>query len=317
MCLVRLDPAHTVREIRPPGTRSTMEVELMGRIKSAIAGRLPSSLKASALSFSGQPNRQHNNAPGFPQVPAGWQIAPPDFVGIGAQKSGTSWWYSLLSQHPDIATPKSADSRLPKELHFFDRFWDPEVSRSELAQYQRYFPRPTGGMSGEWTPRYLADPWVPALLAKAAPSAKLLVLLRDPIDRYHSGLTHSLAHGLPRHARTASEAFQRGFYGAQLSLYLEYFDRSQIMVQQYESCRQNPAEEFARTLRFLGLPVPAQLPSFGKVVNGAARTKVQLAPDVRDCLHRAYQADTELLLEKFPELDLSLWKSIQTSSVPG
>ncbi len=285
----------------------------MTTLRSSLAKVLPSGAKSALLSVSGQPDRQYNRPAPVPNIPSDWVVADPDFVGIGAQKAGTSWWYSLLAKHPLISTPKNADSRLPKELHFFDRFWDPLVDRSEIARYREYFPRPEGMLCGEWTPRYLADPWTIALLSQAVPKAKILVLLRDPIDRYHSGLTHSLAHGLPRHARTAAEAVHRGFYGAQLRVVLQHFDRSQILVQQYEACRLNPQRELDRTLEFLGVGPFTELPDFGRIVNGAARKKVGIADDMRAALQDAYRADCLDLAELFPELNLDLWDTVTGS----
>ncbi|MGL5828514.1 MAG: sulfotransferase family protein [Angustibacter sp.] len=285
----------------------------MAKLRSTLARALPSGTKSTLLSVSGQPDRQYNRPAAVPRIPAGWAIADPDFVGIGAQKSGTSWWYSLLARHPRISPPKQADARLPKELHFFDRFWDPLVDRAEIARYREYFPRPEGMLSGEWTPRYLADPWTIGLLAQAAPNAKILVLLRDPIDRYHSGLTHSLAHGLPRHARTAAEAVHRGFYGAQLRVVLQNFPKNQILVQQYEACRLNPQHELHRTLEFLGVePHPEPL-DFGHIVNGAARKKVDITDDMRAALQDAYRADCLDLGELFPDINLDLWDTVTGS----
>jgi hypothetical protein len=53
-----------------------------------------------------------------PVAPSGWTVAPPDFVGVGAQKAGTTWWYTLLSSHPGVHAPPGRR----KELHYFDRF---------------------------------------------------------------------------------------------------------------------------------------------------------------------------------------------------
>ena len=57
------------------------------------------------------------------------------------------------------------------------------------------------------------DAWVPPLLAKAAPDAKILTILRDPVDRYISGLAFNLSRGAPVHPLVASDAFARGLYG--------------------------------------------------------------------------------------------------------
>jgi hypothetical protein len=40
-----------------------------------------------------------------PEIPPGWYLAPPDFVGVGTMKSGTTWWWSVLKSHPDVIDP--------------------------------------------------------------------------------------------------------------------------------------------------------------------------------------------------------------------
>ena len=55
--------------------------------------------------------------PAPPAIPEGWQVGPPHFVGVGAQKAGTSWWNRLIEAHPDVVNAGGQ----PKELHFFDR----------------------------------------------------------------------------------------------------------------------------------------------------------------------------------------------------
>ena len=86
-----------------------------------------------------------------PDCPPGWTTGPPDFVGIGAQRCGTSWWYRGLEAHPGVARVKGRR----KELHYFNRFWDGAVPEDMAAGYRALFPRPEGALVGEWTPRYL------------------------------------------------------------------------------------------------------------------------------------------------------------------
>ena len=89
-----------------------------------------------------------------------------------------------LDSHPSVVR---VDTCL-KELHYFDRFWDGDVPADLVARYHRYFPRPAGGVTGEWTPRYMYDHWSLRLLRRAASEARILVILRDPIERYRSAL---------------------------------------------------------------------------------------------------------------------------------
>lgn len=141
-----------------------------------------------------------------PGCPPGWRVGPPDFVGVGAQKAGTSWWHRLISEHPSVALrPDQA-----KELHYFDSFFDRPFTRADAARYHGFFPRPYGAKSGEWTPRYLTDFWAHEQLRMAAPEAGIIVLLRDPVDRYRSGLTHELNEGARRRPTLALEASTAG-----------------------------------------------------------------------------------------------------------
>lgn len=228
---------------------------------------------------------------------------PPDFVGVGVQKAGTSRWFRLLCDHPGTA----CDPDL-KELHFFDRFWAQPFHDGEVAAYHAHFDAPPNLCVGEWTPRYLFDPWTPPLIAEAAPEAKLLVLVRDPIDRYRSGLTHALAYdGSPPTGLVATEAFARGLYGEQLRRLLTYFPSSQVLVQQYEACVEDPEEELARTFGFLGLDpdfVPASLTD---PVLTTVSEKAPLPPRTADALADAYATDLDLLARLDLGLDLDRW----------
>ena len=86
-----------------------------------------------------------------------------------------------------------------KEQHFFDRFCARELTDADVAEYHDRFPRKPGQIAGEWTPRYMHDFWTPRLIARAAPEAKLLIMFRDPIERFRSGVPHRSA-GRPTRA---------------------------------------------------------------------------------------------------------------------
>ena len=135
------------------------------------------------------------------------------------------------------------------------------------------------------------------------------MLLRDPIDRFRSGLTHTESNSRTSlAARDAHGAFRRGLYAQQLRRVFDSTPREQVLVLQYEACRADPAAGLAATFRFLGLPEvtidPAQL---AREVNPTTSRKVELAPDERDALVAGYGADLEELAALVPDLDLSLW----------
>jgi hypothetical protein len=245
--------------------------------------------------------RQH---PDPPQLAVDAIPLPPTFVGVGAQKCGTSWWFSLIAQHPEVVATAGAE----KEAHFFDRFWADPSDDAMVAEYHALFARPAGTIAGEWTPRYMFDPWTPPLLATAAPAAKLLVLLRDPVDRFGTGLTHSLTHDRLRpHAMTATDAFNRGLYGSQLRRLFDTWPADQVLVLQYERCVDDTAAELARTFRFIGAD-PAFVPDdLTERVRETTVARTAVPDHLEAALRAAYQPDLELLVGLAPDIDLSRW----------
>jgi hypothetical protein len=256
----------------------------------------------------------------LPEVPEGWQIGPPDFVGVGTMKSGTTWWWSILSRHPDVAETASVSQGhyepsdltglkklySAKEFHFFDHYRG--VEEIDPTSYYRYFPRPPGSIAGEWTPRYMYDFWTPPMLRKVAPEAKLLVMLRDPVERYMSGLATHHAFGHELDPLLLHHQFSRGLYGHQLHTLGTYFDRDQILVLQYEQCMADPTREAKRTFAFLGLDPDRWVYSEDMTRTvGASYPRLPMDEASRRALRRAYRADLALLLSEFPELDASLW----------
>ncbi len=227
-------------------------------------------------------------------------------MGIGAQRCGTSWWYRLLLLHPDVALAPSGR----KETHFLDQFGEKDFETGDIARYASLFPRPKGGCVGEWTPRYMLDPWVPGLIARLAPDTRIIAILRDPVERYSSGLTHSLTAGAPVGEAVVIDALERGFYFRQLEAFLDHFDRDRILVLQFERCKADPAQHLNDTYRFLGLdPIGIATSALVGVVNKARTQKVRVVPEVRTLLAGVYQEDSRELADAFPSIDLSLWTS--------
>ncbi len=242
--------------------------------------------------------------PAPPKCPKGWHVRPPTWVGVGVQKAGTTWWHSLIAAHPDVVMT----SGLPKELHFFDRFWNQDLSKAETQLYAEYFCRPTGRAAGEWTPRYMFDPWTPALLRQAAPDARIIVLLRDPIERYRSGLSYDLERGGVFGPTLASIALTRGLYSQQMRRLRCNYPREQILVLQYEKCSVEPTSELRRTYEFLRFENVGFLPrDLRSCVNRSRRSAFRVADSVPDSILQIYEDDVSMLLEQCPGIDLSLW----------
>ena len=199
----------------------------------------------------------------------------------------------------------------PKEVHFFDGLWKDGLRAADIERYHGLFARPPGSLSGEWTPGYMLDAWTPALLRQAAPEARLLVLLRDPVERFRSGRAlaeNRLTVGATARA-AANAAFNRGLYADQLLRLWRAWPRERVLVLQYERCVADPRGQLERTYAFLGLePVLPPADRLERRVNASAGTKVTLDPWQRHELARRYAPENERLAGLLPDLDLSLWQ---------
>ena len=243
-----------------------------------------------------------------PAIPDGWSVGQPDFIGVGVHKAGTTWWWALLVKHPQIDGVARR-----KELHLLERMRGGAVTQEQMDWYYRQFPRAPGHVAGEWTPRYMAMPALPSIIGTVAPEAKLLAIVRDPIERYRSGLKQWFEQTKRRSLRRDEksgrrEALMRGFYGRQVQRLIEAVGRERLLVLQYEQCSRQPTEEFQKTLDFLDLA--PHVPGNDLLKNRYNQTignKGKLSSKDERALIEAYEPEVALLKELVPEIDLSLW----------
>ena len=240
-----------------------------------------------------------------PALGPGEEVGAPDFVGIGVQKAGTTWWYTLVLSHPDV----SSRHDIHKERHFFDRFGSRTFDASDISDYHGWFPRRPGFRAGEWTPDYFSCAWVPPLLHRAAPDTRLLLLLRDPVDRFFSGLAHQKRAGLRCDGGAIADAFERGMYHRSLTRWQEHFAADQILVLQLERCIADTDGQLARTFEFLGLSKYAVGPSERAARPQQTSARREYDEEVRDRLVDLYAADVAALAAQLPDINLSLWPS--------
>lgn len=249
----------------------------------------------------------------------GLRIAPPDYIGVGTQKSGTSWWASLIEQHPDV----SPNQFNRKEMHYLTHFLDRSLTDQDVGTYHAAFARPDGRQCGEWTPNYLAHPYALGLLNRVAPNARILVMVRNPVDRYESGFNHEykmrfgamLAPGVRREVITRyalrAESIWNGMYAAQLDVLFSLVDRDRVLVLQYEACRKEPGKWIALTYRFLGLEASFIPDGIETMVNRQRRIVRRLDERGRRMLADVYRADARRLSQLCPDtIDRSLWPDV-------
>ena len=229
-----------------------------------------------------------------------------NFVIAGAMKCGTTALDAYLRQHPDIGM---ADI---KEVHFFDRDEYFRGRRPPYALYHSHFMHVRSRkLWGEATPRYMFLQSAPARLREYNPAMKMIVILRNPIERAYShwnmGRTRfsdatpfGEAIRRPQEWGLVSEKekwagltyVSRGFYATQLERVWETFPKSQTLVLRSEALRSNPLPVLNEICRFL------EIPPFAQVENREAYAGQYAAPMNRpdwEFLKQTFEPDIKKL----------------------
>ncbi len=198
----------------------------------------------------------------------------PNFLIIGAMKAGTTSLYHYLRHHPDVFM---AD---PKELDFF-------VGRANWARglnwYEEHFADAPGAAAvGEASPNYTKrhdDPDVAGRIAAALPGARLVYLVRHPVERMLSMYRQVAADGLE--TRPAAEAFaadpdylRTSMYAWQLEPYLQHFPPDRLLVMTSERLRRDRAAAVARVFQFLGVDPAWEPPGLDRESQRGDRLRV-------------------------------------------
>ena len=247
---------------------------------------------------------------GAGRATARWRPLPA-FLVIGAQKAGTTALYDYLYRHPAISGPRW------KEVSFFDRHW-----RRGERWYRGNFPRGARPPVGEASPSYLFHPLAPERVRSLVPEARLIVLLRNPVDRAFSHYQHEVALGreplsfedalAAEEERTRGEVERmladpgyfshawwnwtyraRGLYAEQLERWYAVFPRERLLVLATEELGTAPAQTYARVLEFVGAP-PHELDAYPRVFS---REYEQMAPATRAALAAGYAEPNARLYE--------------------
>jgi hypothetical protein len=205
----------------------------------------------------------------------------PNYLLIGAQKAGTTSLHGYLAAHPAVLTASI------KEVQYFSKYYargeDWYLSYFPLAARARLARLRTGATPavGEASATYLFDPRTPERVRRFDPAMKLIVALRDPVDRAYSH--YQMEHRWGRETLTFEEALDRedaelgeelervaadpaaeaglecsyvarGRYAEQLDRWLEHFPREQLLVMTSDELLAEPAAAMTRVAAFLGIP---------------------------------------------------------------
>jgi Sulfotransferase family len=264
-------------------------------------------------------------------------VALPEFFVAGAPKAGTTALHAALAKHPSLYMSAV------KEPKFF--LTDgPPPSRGGPGDVQTYrehvwrrdhyealFDRaPAGALTGESTPFYLYNRDAHRRIRELIPDARLIVILRDPVERAHSNWTHLWSAGLDPIGdvvQACAEEERRiaagwadfwhytalGRYGEQLEHLYEVFPAEQVFVFRYRALVENPAQALDRICAFLDVPQG--------LVTEVPRENVTAHPDEtlrHRALSRALRISTaaSTILPRMDAMTNSLERMVQRDSPP-
>ncbi|GII75854.1 deacetylase sulfotransferase [Sphaerisporangium rufum] len=250
-------------------------------------------------------------------------MALPDFLIAGVPKAGTTALHAALQRHPDLHL-----SRI-KEPKFFLTDGPPparggpgdaETYREHVwrrEEYEALFdPAPAGALTGEATPFYLYDAGARRRVRELIPRARLIVILRDPVERAHSNWTHLWSAGLEpigdvvRACAAEPERIAAGWahfwhyvglgrYGEQLRELYALFPREQVLVFRYRDLVDRPAATLDRICAFLGVRqgLLTELPRENVTAHPDGGVRHALLSSARRLLPPAPAAAVERLLQ--------------------
>ena len=206
----------------------------------------------------------------------------PDFVIIGAMKAGTTSLYDFIIKHPAIAPASRKELHYFSWRHIYGELWYRTNFPTKISKY--YFYKKTGQklLSGEATSSYLFYPMIPERMKKVLPDVKLIVILRNPVNRAYSDycmvfrnnkeqLSFEKAIELeekrcigerermiqdpsfaPEHYRIHSY-LARGVYADQLEDWFKHYDREKFLILTTEDFRKDPQKTLDQVFDFLGV----------------------------------------------------------------
>ena len=229
-------------------------------------------------------------------------MTSPAWLGIGAQRSGTTWFTDLLCQHPAVGLGTNGK----KEQHLLHKVADGEFP---AADYLDLFPA-DGVRRGEWTPQYFRHASAPAAAARLlGRDVPVLVLLRDPVERFRSAMRlaatrkKSWPYPVPITIQTWS-----GFYADQLDVWANFVGRERMHVMVHEQVRADAQGAVDGVWGLLGLdPVP--LHEVNRESASSSRADWDWPEGLREALQVLYRPQARRLADDWG-VDVSGWHGL-------
>ncbi len=230
------------------------------------------------------------------------RLCLPDFLGIGAMKSGTTWLYENLRRHPELYLPPE------KELYYFSLRYE---NRS-LRWYSSMFRAGRRLLKGDITPGYGI---IPAdrirFVGKIMPAVKLIFLMRNPMERTWSEAYMNLVAKPGRALEDVTDeeflayfrseqCARRSDYAAILEAWLSVFPRDQLLIEYLDDIRQRPKDVLSSVFDFLGVSAAVDwsyLPAARVVVPHYEANRMVYGGD----LPSSYEPTSTFLPDRFRE----------------
>ena len=229
-------------------------------------------------------------------------MASPAWLGIGAQRSGTTWLTDLLTQHPQVGLGTNGK----KEQQLLHKVGD---GRRPASEYLDLFPA-DGVRRGDWTPQYLRHASAPAAAARWVPDAPIVVVLRDPVERYRSAMRLAASRGKSPWPYPVPMTVQTwtGCYADHLDMWAQAVGRERMHVLVYEQVRADAQATLDSLWALLGLdPVPLQ--DVARESGSSSTADWDWTPGLQDSLRTLYRPQAERLTRDWG-LDVSAWRSL-------
>lgn len=225
----------------------------------------------------------------------------PNFLFIGADKSGSTWIHSVLHQHPECYTPKI------KEIFFFDRFYE-----RGIKWYLSFFKDAPKNVTaiGEICHDYLFSKVAAQRIYNDFPKIKLISCLRNPVDRSFSNYLFLIRSGITRLTfeealNSFPELIDNGLYYKHISEYFNRFDARQIKVMFFGHLKRNPVSFAKEIFDFLGLSFVNNINYYGKVIPASKPRSFILSSIAKRGANIARQYRMESLVGKIKSSQLS------------
>ena len=207
----------------------------------------------------------------------------PDFVIIGAQKSGTTSLYNFIIRHPTIAPASRKELDYFSMQYYLGELWYRSNFPTSLSRHHHYKKTGQKLLSGEASPSYLFYPRVSGRMRENLPDAKLIVILRNPVDRAYSHYQHTLRQNnetlsfekaieleeerctgvreqMIKDPDFVSNDYRRysylstGVYADHLKHWFKHYDRKQFLILTAEDLRKNTQRTMDQVFNFLEVP---------------------------------------------------------------